>query len=361
MSTDAPPTTLPAAEASVDAAAAAAVYPGVPSVSAVKKAAEAAKSMMSSVKVPEAFKPYLAKVAPVVRTAVKYTNEVIAPKAVELYQKGCVFYDANLKKYGLESLLPALFGLIICFYGGTFVTLIAAGEAYRMAGWRPTYDACGVLYANANKAIAAAKKKKGDGDDDAALGTEKGKALARQRIAVALGEVDPDHVSDAFRAISVGFLAVLAALRVQFAKAITLGTAIGDATMRPASKYIEPLVREALPEELVKWSHTIVRFSVKLIAVTIAWMLSRVITAVHSAIRGGLLFSRSLLTYVNDRGYYKIPNLDDTILDEAIGGVLACIGVYTQLNNGFALPFPLNFVLMPLTIVEYTLAAICGM
>ena len=111
----------------------------------------------------------------------------------------------------------------------------------------------------------------------------------------------------------------------------------------------------------MKWSHTIVRFSVKLIAVTIAWMLSRVITAVHSAIRGGLLFSRSLLTYVNDRGYYKIPNLDDTILDEAIGGVLACIGVYTQLNNGFALPFPLNFVLMPLTIVEYTLAAICGM
>ena len=44
------------------------------------------------------------------------------------------FY-ATLKPYHPELLAPALMGFIMCFFGGSYMTLIAAFEAYRQSGW----------------------------------------------------------------------------------------------------------------------------------------------------------------------------------------------------------------------------------
>ena len=46
---------------------------------------------------------------------------------------------------------------------------------------------------------------------------------------------------------------------------------------------------------------------------------------------------------------------DDSNLDEIVGYVLAAAGFVFQLQAGFALVFPLNLVLLPLTTVEWVL------
>ena len=46
---------------------------------------------------------------------------------------------------------------------------------------------------------------------------------------------------------------------------------------------------------------------------------------------------------------------DESYVDEAIGYGLAAFGFGFQFFNGFSLPFPLNLVFLPLTIIEWFL------
>ena len=75
------------------------------------------------------------------------------------------------------------------------------------------------------------------------------------------------------------------------------------------------------------------------------------IAAVQSALRGGRLAARKTLSYASRHGYLHVQDLDG--LDEIIGYTLALFGFYTQWQWGFALPFPLNLVMLPFTIIEW--------
>jgi hypothetical protein len=152
-----------------------------------------------------------------------------------------------------------------------------------------------------------------------------------------------------------GFFAVLATLKIQFAKAITLGNAIADVLDKYVTKLLEPALRAALPEEYKKWAHPIVTYTLRTVAISIAWFVQRVISAFHSAIRGGLMCSRNVLAYLGKKGY--IPPIDDkdTYIDEIAGCILAFLGFYFQLRYGFSVPFPLNVLLFPFTICEWFL------
>ena len=46
---------------------------------------------------------------------------------------------------------------------------------------------------------------------------------------------------------------------------------------------------------------------------------------------------------------------DTSYFDEAVGYSLAALGVAWQLATAFSLPFPLNLLLLPLTVVEWFL------
>ena len=91
--------------------------------------------------------------------------------------------------------------------------------------------------------------------------------------------------------------------------------------------------------------------------VSIAWTVERILSAFHSAMRGGLLFSRNILSYLGEMNYVQI-NHEETLLDEAVGYGLALVGLFFQLSFGFGLPFPLNILLFPFTIAEYILIAL---
>lgn len=148
---------------------------------------------------------------------------------------------------------------------------------------------------------------------------------------------------------------MLATLKIQFAKAITLGNAIGDALEEPAEMILVPPLKFVLPDEYKKWAQPLVLYTVHSAAISVAWFLQRVISAFHSAIRGGTMCSRNLMHYLAERGVIPHINHEETYIDEIAGAILAAAGLLFQLSFGFQLPFPLNVLLFPFTIVEWFL------
>ncbi len=119
-------------------------------------------------------------------------------------------------------------------------------------------------------------------------------------------------------------------------------------------KYIVPKLEALLPAEYKKWAKPVISYTIKSFAISIAWTLQRIISAFHSAIRGGLMFSRNILHYLSEMGYVKIDH-EQTYIDEVVGFGVAAVGLLWQLRSGFSLPFPLNVLLFPFTLIEYML------
>jgi len=71
--------------------------------------------------------------------------EIALELAIELY--------VCLKPYKPELLLPSFAGLIMCFFGGSFVTTIAAAEAYRLVGYDSTMECVKSLVEDFQKVI----------------------------------------------------------------------------------------------------------------------------------------------------------------------------------------------------------------
>ena len=181
-----------------------------------------------------------------------------------------------------------------------------------------------------------------------------GQELAQRKTLLFLRTVHPTKLGNALAGLQAGFLAVIATLKLQFAKALTLGSAIAAVLEKPANTYVVPSLEAGMPAEYAQWAEPVVNGVIRSIAVSTAWWLQRIISAIHSAIRGGVMASRNLCEYVTEMG---IMNLDpnETIADEVIGYCLAASGLMFQLRYGFGLPFPLNLLLLPFTLLEYTL------
>jgi hypothetical protein len=73
------------------------------------------------------------------------------------YNKVMEFWE-RLSPYHPELLAPAFMGLVMCFFGGSYMTLIAAVEAYRQTGWESTYNCVMDLYHDFQKVRAASQK-----------------------------------------------------------------------------------------------------------------------------------------------------------------------------------------------------------
>ena len=74
----------------------------------------------------------------------------------------------------------------------------------------------------------------------------------------------------------------------------------------------------------------------------------------HLALRGGLLFSRSLFRYAHKRRLVTTTE-EETYADEVLGYAVAGLGFYAQMTWGFDLPFPLSLFMMPFTGAEWYL------
>ena len=84
-----------------------------------------------------------------------------------------------------------------------------------------------------------------------------------------------------------------------------------------------------------------------------------VVSAFYSGLRGGRIFASALFSLLDERGHLErlLPHFDHdrSHADEAVCYALAAAGFAWQLTSGFRLPFPLDVIFLPLTIVEWFL------
>jgi len=292
--------------------------------------------------------PYLEKLEPVLSVLATILGYMI-PIYIFLWDKFELF---------MAICPPALFksiaGLLMCFFGGFFPTLIAAIEAWNMAGGQGAKDALSYCYTEFKKVRDVSSEddeKDDDGDGIADVDQISGKELFQRKAHLVLTAVEPNKLSDALCGVYTGWIGVVASLKIEFAKTIALGAAIGDTLRKPASYVFVPILCGLLPTDYHKWIDVIINYTVKTIAISIAWTIQRVISAFHSAIRGGLMFSRGLVEFLNKKGWISLDN--DSYLDEIVGFLVAAAGFYVQFTMRFSLPWFMKIVLFPAEWTEW--------
>jgi hypothetical protein len=79
-----------------------------------------------------------------------------------------------------------------------------------------------------------------------------------------------------------------------------------------------------------------------------------VISTVQSSIKGGLMFARGLLHFIEQNGLYSVKH-EDTYVDEVLGFILAAAGFYTQASLLWNLPLAVDILLSPFHALESVL------
>lgn len=309
---------------------------------------------------PTSMQKYITTAAPYISAASLFIQFKVIPMIFEAY-KFIVVYSRKAKpfydKYHLNDLLPGLAGLIMCFFGGDFPLLIVAVECFITTSYTPVCTALDALREQYLKAEEAHKKDDDvDEDEDGIPDVQQitdGEYMTRKGLLLAKA-LDPEKCNDAILALNGAFVLILGAINVAFVRTLALGKAVGDAMRRTAHRLVTPRITEIIPDEYKKWTRPVVDWICTFISISIAFMLQRILSAFHSAIRGGMLFARTLLSYLDKHGYIKFKE-DESYLDEIAGGSLAAFGFICQLQSGFSLFFPLNILLFPVTLLEYAL------
>lgn len=288
-------------------------------------------------------------------TALQNFINIVGPFYLKLFE-----LIAFAKQTLPTEILTALVGLGMCFFGGAYCASIAAVEAFLLTGWMTTRAAIVDVWDDVllMRAATAEDSKKDDDDDgvaDATQGTP-AERLARKARVAALAVRDPEKLTTALGGLYCGWVAVQGTLRLQFAKTITLGVSIAKLLEAPALRVLVPLLAPLVPADLRHWLPTSIRAAMKAVAVFVAWQVQVMVSAVQSALRGGLLFSRAALAYARKNGHLdqRIADAaDEARLVEVVGYAVALFGFYTQFVHGFGLPFPFNIVMLPFTLVEW--------
>eukprot|EP00397_Hematodinium_sp_SG-2012_P025693 GEMP01026862.1.p1 GENE.GEMP01026862.1~~GEMP01026862.1.p1 ORF type:complete len:351 (-),score=76.81 GEMP01026862.1:1127-2179(-) len=266
-------------------------------------------------------------------------------------------------KYNLHELGTGFAGLIMCFFGGEFPLIIVAVESFVSTSYKPVMNSLLDLYDQYQKAMDAHKKDDAvdedeDGVPDVQQITET--EYVRRKGLVLVKALDPEKCTKALGTINAAFVMILGALKMTFVRALALGKAVGDVMRKSAHKYVTPKLEEAASADLRKWMPTVVDWTCTIVSISIAFTLQRIISAVHSALRGGMLFTRSLLAYLDRHGYYAFKESESS-LNEILGYSLAAIGFLFQFQSGFSLFFPLSILLFPFTMVEWFLAGMISL
>eukprot|EP00240_Pyramimonas_obovata_P016136 CAMPEP_0118945676 /NCGR_PEP_ID=MMETSP1169-20130426/42736_1 /TAXON_ID=36882 /ORGANISM="Pyramimonas obovata, Strain CCMP722" /LENGTH=300 /DNA_ID=CAMNT_0006891445 /DNA_START=86 /DNA_END=984 /DNA_ORIENTATION=- len=219
-----------------------------------------------------------------------------------------------VKLYELYMVLPhnvinAIIGFGLCFMGGHFPTLIAAVEAFKMSGWDATRPHIRVLWQQHNKLLEANQrddKKDDDRNGVADVNELPADQLLFRKARLFAATADPAVVNTAMGGVYTAFLGVLAALKIKFAKAAMLSVAVANMARPPVQKYVVPAFGVVVAPEFKQWIPIAVDYSIKVVAVSFAWWIQRIVSAVHSAIRGGRMLSSSIFLYLNEAGIIPI-------------------------------------------------------
>lgn len=174
--------------------------------------------------------------------------------------------------------------------------------------------------------------------------------------------VDPENISIALEGMTMATVAILATLRVRFAKAITLGTAIGGVLDKFLGPFVTKGLEFAIPGDYEKWIPVLRKYGFRYVGVSASWILMRAMTSMFGAMRGSSLFVTGVCGYLVRHQYVNGSAIftEGNPLLVGAWGALAVTGWYWQLSSRFRLPFPLNILFFPITVLEHAVMLLVG-
>lgn len=304
-------------------------------------------------KMPDGVKKAMYAFAPVADAIHK--GFVIAwPYMVLAFRKGKAIYD-KMPPYSCVM----IYGLIVAFCGAHFAAIVAVVEAFKQTGAFKKIGACLVdLYDSFQKLKVENEKDNTadeDGDGISDVDELSNGELFLRKCTLVMRSVDPHKVNKALSGLYQGFIAAVMVVQFEFAKTVTLGASLGDFMERSVRIVLDPILDMTLPEEYHGWIELLCTYICRSIGVFIAWTIQFYNSLLHCAVAGSLIFSRALITYLDNRDGKQDIDMEETYLDEIIGWCLAAFSIFVQYLFGFRLLFPFNVVLSPLLAVEWAL------
>eukprot|EP00754_Rhynchopus_humris_P040392 Rhum_TRINITY_DN23434_c0_g1::Rhum_TRINITY_DN23434_c0_g1_i1::g.177901::m.177901 len=256
----------------------------------------------------------------------------------------------GLMKQAYTAVLPfwdefaVFWGVVLTFFGGSFMMTVTTVEAFRLVGQEKIVKAWYKIADDVERLwVEVKKERKRDGD-----------VTAKEWLNLALTCANPEDCREAFTGFYSGAGAVLACLRMQFAQVIALGASCGQVLEEHlGAEHITPTLKALVPEDNWKWVPTLQQIVCKLPAIIVAWILQRVIVAFHSATRGGSILGNACLGFLHKRSIVKSEPTQQ--MRSVVSLAFTVAGMMFQLSYGFGLPLLLAVPLFPFTIIEYIL------
>jgi len=258
--------------------------------------------------------------------------------------------------------LNLLVGVIFCFLGGIYPVLFAAIEAAKHGGLTLLLESIKDLTEEATTIIEASKKDDAVDDDNDGIkdvnelnSTE----YIIRKTNLVLVKMNPQKVDTAISHIYEVWLSIIAVLTVEFAQTIALALSMSEFIKKPLNRYLAPIVQAATPDDYDKWVPILFGWFTKMVAMSIAWYIQSILSAVVSAQIGAIMITQAIFRICRKNNWNPLgllpESLEDTLIDEIFGYAFALLGVYVQFKTSFHVPFPLNLATFPFDWAEYYL------
>jgi hypothetical protein len=151
----------------------------------------------------------------------------------------------------------------------------------------------------------------GDGIADELQGSDED--YVKRKLFLLVKYIEPDSFQNACAGINSGVMAVLAALNIRAAKAISMGSSLGaKVSSRIMSSLEERGILLTIPEDFRKHVRPAIEAITKISGIMLALALAWFVQTVNSAMRGGVQFTDGALYYVVK---HKYPPLLFALLD----------------------------------------------
>ena len=135
------------------------------------------------------------------------------------------------------NVIQALFGIALCFFGGTYVASIAAIEAFRQMGFAKVMQDIAIVRAE-YEAIAAA-----NAAADAAGDAHDGIDPTQRKLMLSMNAIsEPQRLQSAIGSLWASYIAVLATLKLEFARTTAFALGIVEIIKFPAVRLLSPLL-----------------------------------------------------------------------------------------------------------------------
>ena len=259
-----------------------------------------------------------------------------------------------------NAVLPAgalalAWGLLLCFFGGQFVTLLAAMEAYNLCAGAEATAAVRAVVDNGSSVLATAASD--EAKDAGAGGAVPASVLLRRKAMLLARMTSPEAVTGAALKLWVSYCGVLAVLKLRTARRLAMSLAVSDALAPVVSRHAMPRLDGAVSAELRKWNATALSLAVKAAVLLIFLIFASAADAMASALRGGQMVATQGLALLSQRGLLK-ASVDDK-LTAAVALALAAAGLATQ-AAALKVPFPLSMAIWPVSLADWAVRYYAG-